>query len=332
MAVKYETELYGPVKAYWVRRGYEVKAEVRGCDLVAVRADEPLPVIVEMKKTFTLPLLLQGLARQRTGAVVWLAVERNRAKKGAHNQRFSEIAAMCRRLALGLMTVTFYKTKAPTLEVWNEPPAAGPKALPGTSGMAAEQPAIYASGGRKRGTARLLREFDARSGDYNVGGSVRRKLVTAYRERALQCALALSCAGQLAPREIAAMTGIPNAGQTLRDNYYGWFRNAERGIYELTPGGAEALREYREVAAAWATRFPWAEAWLAAEGSAAAASDAGGADADRTAAAEDLRIEIARPAGFPDDAEDEADEATFVPGALRGGEDPNEDDIQGGSI
>ncbi|MBB6669644.1 DUF2161 family putative PD-(D/E)XK-type phosphodiesterase [Cohnella nanjingensis] len=284
MAVKYETELYGPVKAYWVRRGYEVKAEVRGCDLVAVRADEPLPVIVEMKKTFTLPLLLQGLERQRTGAVVWLAVERNRVKKGAHNQRFSEIAAMCRRLALGLMTVTFYKTKEPMLEIWNEPPMAAGKADVRAAGIAAESPQAYAAGGRKRGTARLLQEFAARSGDYNVGGSSRRKLVTAYRERSLQCALALTCAGRLAPREIAAMTGIPKAGQTLRDNYYGWFRNVERGIYDLTPGGISALREYREVAAAWAGRFPWAAEWLAAE----AASEA--ASAEQAVAAQELAI------------------------------------------
>ncbi len=37
-------------------------------------------------------------------------------------------------------------------------------------------------------------EFHERSGDYNVGGSSRAKLVTAYREKALRVAQALAAA------------------------------------------------------------------------------------------------------------------------------------------
>ena len=50
-----EAALYSPVKQFLERRGYEVKGEVRGCDLVARRGDEP-PVIVELKLRFSLPL------------------------------------------------------------------------------------------------------------------------------------------------------------------------------------------------------------------------------------------------------------------------------------
>lgn len=288
MAIKKETELYAPVKSFFAGRGYEVKAEVLGCDLVAVRPDAAAPVIVEMKKTFSLPLLLQGIDRQRTGAEVWLAVERNRTKKGAHNQRFAELSALCRRLSLGFMTVTFYKTKAPVIEVWCEPGAAGassgPPARPrlvAAEGqapfggqLAAEPPlaAAYAvaAGGRKRSrAAKLLKEFAGRSGDYNVGGSTGRKLVTAYRERALQCALALHCRGELPPREIGKLTGVPNAGLLLRDNHYGWFRRVSRGVYGLTDAGRAALGEYEAVAAVWAARFEWAAGWLAADETAA---------------------------------------------------------------
>ncbi|GIO14624.1 hypothetical protein J19TS2_41790 [Cohnella xylanilytica] len=273
MAVKHETDLYPPIKAYFASRGYEVRAEVRGCDLVALRPDEEMPVIVEMKKTFTLPLLLQGVDRQRTGAAVWLAVERNRTKKGAHNQRFPELAALCGRLGLGLMTVTFYKTKEPVIEVWREPAAVSGRAYAlsagaAGSGVAEAAEAAYAAGyaasagGRKRAGAKpLLREFAARSGDYNVGGSTGRKLVTAYRERAIQCALALGCRGPLAPREIQALTGVPNAGGLLRDNHYGWFRKPGRGLYELTREGRLGLREFAEVTAVWAAKLEWASGW-----------------------------------------------------------------------
>ncbi len=53
-----EYALYPPVKAFLEAQGYEVKGEVNGCDLVAVRAEEP-PVIVELKTAFSLPLVFQ---------------------------------------------------------------------------------------------------------------------------------------------------------------------------------------------------------------------------------------------------------------------------------
>lgn len=270
MAVKLETELYPPIKAFFTGRGYEVKAEIRGCDLVAYRADETQPIIVEMKKIFTLPLLLQGIDRQKNGAAVWLAVERNRTKRGAHNQRFNELTALCRRLNLGFLTVTFYKTKPAVVEVWCEPQGTVPRAPAAVMGKAAESPETYTAasapaGRHKKRAARLLQEFNARSGDYNIGGSTKKKLVTAYRERAIQCALALACHGPSAPRQVRDWTGCPNPAALLRINYYGWFNRIGTGLYELTPAGAEALVEFSEVTAVWAGKFAWAAEWQQAE-------------------------------------------------------------------
>ena len=39
-----EAALYRPVKAYLEAQGFEVKGEVCGCDLVAIRAEE-LPIV-----------------------------------------------------------------------------------------------------------------------------------------------------------------------------------------------------------------------------------------------------------------------------------------------
>ncbi|WP_310549740.1 DUF2161 family putative PD-(D/E)XK-type phosphodiesterase [Paenibacillus glufosinatiresistens] len=185
MAVRHETELYAPLKAFFEARGYEVKGEVRSCDLVGLPPEGGPPLIVEMKKTFNLPLLLQGLERQKLSPVVYLAVERNRTKKGAANQRWGEITGLCRRLGLGLVTVIFYKTKAPLVEVLAEPENAQPVRRPG------------------RRQERLLREFQERSGDFNVGGSTRVKLVTAYREKALRVASALEAAAREAALQAA---------------------------------------------------------------------------------------------------------------------------------
>src|SRR3546814_747502 len=62
VTVAREEDLYEPVKAFLDGQGYAVKAEIRGCDLVARRGEEP-PVIVELKQAFQLALLLQGVDR-----------------------------------------------------------------------------------------------------------------------------------------------------------------------------------------------------------------------------------------------------------------------------
>lgn len=273
MAVKFETELYPPIKDFFKGRGYEVKAEIRGCDLVAYREDQADPTIVEMKKTFTLPLLLQGIDRQKTGSQVWLAVERNRSKKGAHNQRFNDLTSLCRRLNLGFLTVTFYKTKTPVIDVWCEPsfPMSPNTTQIDVIGVlqAAEAMPVYqhsTGGRRKAGSAKLMKEFNARSGDYNIGGSSKRKLITAYREKAIQCALSLHCHGPASPRQIREWTNCPTAGELLRSNYYGWFTRISKGIYNLTPSGLAGLVAFPEVTRAWVETFPWAGQLLSDEG------------------------------------------------------------------
>nr|WP_306220626.1 DUF2161 family putative PD-(D/E)XK-type phosphodiesterase [Cohnella sp. WQ 127256] len=219
-----------------------------------------------MKKTFTLPLLLQGIDRQKTGAVVWLAIERNRTKRGAHNQRFGEITGLCRRLNLGFLSVTFYKTKSPVIEVWCEPTISKAKiTAPAAVSIAAEtaQPYETIPGGRRKSkAAKLLKEFNARSGDYNLGGSTKRKLITAFRERAIQCALALDCHGPSAPRHVRDWTHCPTASSLLQQNHYGWFKRITKGVYDLTPSGKAALQEYADVTQFWATQFPWASRYV----------------------------------------------------------------------
>ena len=70
-----ETSLYPAVKRFLEAASFDVKGEVKGCDIVAVRAGEGLTLtIVEMKLGFTLDLLLQVTDRMRAADEVWLAV------------------------------------------------------------------------------------------------------------------------------------------------------------------------------------------------------------------------------------------------------------------
>jgi hypothetical protein len=77
-----ETSLYRPVKRFLEARGFHVKGEICGCDLVALRGEEPpLVVIAELKLQFSLELLLQAIDRTAACDEIWLAV-RMRARRG----------------------------------------------------------------------------------------------------------------------------------------------------------------------------------------------------------------------------------------------------------
>ena len=62
--------------------------------------------------------------------------------------------------------------------------------------------------------------------------------MTAYRQRALECAAALAD-GQKRVRDLAA--AIPEAPKILVANYYEWFERASRGVYTLSATGRAAL-------------------------------------------------------------------------------------------
>jgi hypothetical protein len=64
--------------------------------------------------------------------------------------------------------------------------------------------------------------------------------MTAYRQEARRCA-ALLAAGPMALRAMRAAGDVPNAGRIVRDNVYGWFERLDRGVYGLTPRGAEVV-------------------------------------------------------------------------------------------
>jgi hypothetical protein len=204
-----ETDLYPPVKTLLEGQGYVVKGEVRGCDVVAVRGDEP-PVIVELKQRFNLDLVLQGIDRLSLSDRVYLAV-------GDPPKRIREIRALCRRVGLGLMIV-------------------GPGRV-----RVLLDPLPYRPRGSRRRTALLLGEHARRIGDPNRGGSSRVPIVTAYRQAALRCAARLRTNGPMTVAAVRHEADAPHAGRILRDDVYGWFERVARGTYQLRPEGVEAL-------------------------------------------------------------------------------------------
>jgi hypothetical protein len=218
-----ETSLYEPVKRFLEERGYEVRAEVYGCDVVAVRGDEM--VVVELKTAMSLTLILQGIDRLKITDLVYLAVP---APKRTQMARWSETVQLCRRLGLGLLTVR-------------------PNARIGSGVEAAADPVPYKPRPAKARRQRVLGEFRGRSGDHNLGGSASEPRITAYREAALLVADELLRSGPAAVREVRRATGCSRAGDILAKNYYGWFERQAPGVYGLAPAGVDALERLAHV-------------------------------------------------------------------------------------
>lgn len=215
-----ETDLYPPVKTFLEDQGYVVKSEVGAADVVAVRGAEP-PVIVELKLGFSLALVHQCVARLGVSDDVYMATARGTGKR--FQKAVKDMTRLCRRLGLGLITV---RLSDGLVQVHCDP---GP----------------YAPRKNTKRQGRLLKEFAARTGDPNDGGQTRAGLVTAYRQDALRLALYLFEVGASKGADVARETGVARATTMMRDDHYGWFEKVEKGVYGLTPKGAEAVADAR---------------------------------------------------------------------------------------
>lgn len=203
-AMSLESDLYPPVKALLERQGYVVKGEVNGCDVVAVRGTEP-PVVVELKRAFSLGLVLQGVDRLALTDAVYLAV-------GRIPKQLKDVRKLCRRLGLGLMVVA------------------------GNRADVLLDPQPYAPRKDKRKIGRLIGEHARRAGDPNRGGqSTRVPMMTAYRQEALRCAELLLSNGPMRLADMRATADVPHAAKILQHNHYGWFERVARGTYAVTP-------------------------------------------------------------------------------------------------
>jgi hypothetical protein len=86
-------------------------------------------------------------------------------------------------------------------------------------------------------------EFNQRSTSINIGGVSRKKIMTSYKEQAIEIAKAL-IDSPLSTKEIRAITNISKTTNILYDNYYHWFSHESRGVYGLTEKGRKEIASY----------------------------------------------------------------------------------------
>ena len=212
-----ESDLYPPLKRLLEAQGYQVKGEVHGCDVLAVRAGEP-PVVIELKVSLNLDVVLQAVTRLTLTSKVYLGIP---AGCGPFERRRKSVLKLLRMLGLGLVVIDLKSAGAARVVL---------------------DPGVYTPRRSKPRQERLLGEFGRRAGDPNLGGSqTRGGIVTAYRQRAVEIALLLQAQGPTKASRVAEALGEPKARDFLYRDYYGWFERASPGVYGLSPRGRQEI-------------------------------------------------------------------------------------------
>ncbi len=216
-----ESDLYEPIRCYLEGLGYEVRAEVKDCDVTATRGDDL--VVVELKRVFGLRLVMQAVKRQRATPSVYVAIPKPRG--GPFTRAWRDMCHLLRRLELGLIVVD--------------------------NGSSSVELIFHPGPHERRSNASLrrsiLREIDGRSGDYNTGGAAAGSVVTAYRESAVHVACCLEKYGPLSPTQLRKLGTSKNTQSVLYRNVYGWFDRVEKGVYALHDAGRSSLARYGEL-------------------------------------------------------------------------------------
>jgi hypothetical protein len=203
-----------PVKRFLETLDFTVKGEIGRCDVLAIRDGEPpLMVVCELKQSFNLELVLQGVDRAAACDEIWLAARVSARGKGRESD--ARFRNLCRRLGFGLLGVS----DRDEVEVLVSPEAPMPRR------------------DLKR-RSRLIAEHRKRQGDPVAGGSTRVPQMTAYRQQALACAAAM-VEGPRRPRDLKPV--VPDVSKILKGNVYDWFVRVDHGIYGLTEKGRAAL-------------------------------------------------------------------------------------------
>lgn len=218
-----EVDLYKPIQRYFSSEGYEVYGEVKDCDMAAVKGEEL--VIIELKLTLSVDLLIQAANRQRITDQVYIGIPK--PKYRLNTKSWADKLHLIRRLELGLIVVSFTGKRSKAEVIC--------------------QPGTFNRRKNKRKREMVLKEIEGRSADFNVGGSSRTKIMTAYKENCVQIACYLQNFGPLSPKALRKMGTGDKTSSILTKNYYGWFERIKRGTYMVTEKGKQEIKEFPDL-------------------------------------------------------------------------------------
>jgi len=215
-----ETDLYEPIKKYFESKNFTVHGEVKGCDLIARSGNEL--IAVELKLSVSLKLIFQAMERKKTVPLVYVAVPRPKSAKSKH---YKSSVQLLKTLGVGLIVVAL-DSPAKMVEIVLIPEICKPT--------------------NSRKASAIKKEIEGRSADYNKGGTSRQKIITAYRERSIKIAVLMNKLGRISVKKlIEEHDEDKSVSGLLSRNYYDWFNRVDKGVYDLSEKGIDALLDER---------------------------------------------------------------------------------------
>lgn len=219
-----ECDLFPPVKKLFTDLGYKVNAEVKDCDITAVKDDKL--IIIELKKNLSVTLLAQGLDRQKTGADVFVAIPK---PKRYSPKTYRDNLYVLKKLELGLIFINILGEDS-YAEIVLEPSDFVPVRT------------------NRRRRAGILTEIKGRQAeDTNTGGVHSTKIATAFTQKCVHVACALDIFGPMSPKQLKEHGIDENCGGLLYRNNYKWFDRIKTGVYALNEKGRAEMQAYPEL-------------------------------------------------------------------------------------
>jgi hypothetical protein len=215
-----ESELYEPMKQYFLEQGAKVHAEVRGNDMVVIQ--DELYFGIELKKTFNLELVFQLLRRRGLFHGQYGVIE---VKKGTFHNK-TQALMLLSALGFGLYGVEFLKNKPKVMLLLQ---------------CSKREDSIFFKGKTR---LRMISEISSRFIEYGDGGVNTGGALSSYRQRALYALWLIQKKSSVSPKDLNLSFSSQSAGSLLQDNFYGWFLRKQRGCYIATDAGLQALSTY----------------------------------------------------------------------------------------
>lgn len=214
-----ESDLFLPVKKYLESNGYKVRAEVKNCDITATKGNDL--IIIELKLTANLQVIIQAADRQRITDSVYIAIVKPKSRR---TKRWKGIKHLIRRLELGLIFIDVQNPSEPVEIVFHPVPFQRRK-----------------QSSRKKA---VITEVENRSKNLNIGGVNKKKIVTAYKENAIQIACYLEVLGASSPKTLRSLDTGKKTLSILSNNFYGWFQRVDRGVYDVSAKGKNEILNF----------------------------------------------------------------------------------------
>lgn len=212
-----ETDLFLPIKEYFLKQGFLVQGEVKNCDVVCLKDD--ILICIEIKKSFNLKVLYQALDRKSFSNYVYIAIIR---PKNFRKKDVKHMLKLLKELNIGLITVSFSPLK--TVQVIFNP--------------------VFKNISKTKKQNQILKEINTRNLQTNKGGSTKKDVIlTSYREMSIKIACILNVLKSAKASNLKKISGVENCYNILYSNHFGYFEKVDRGIYKLSTIGENMLKE-----------------------------------------------------------------------------------------